>query len=301
MLADHLSGSDMQDDESAVKTTATEGPAHGSELSVEQAAQRLGSLGDEPGAKPEETAAEESAAEVQPDDAETAEKVEQEDGEKAEPAEDADDADEDAPRIPKERLDREIEKRRKATERAEAAEANNAKLQAELDSQLATATERLGVHPDFMTADERATVLRANELEARKAALLEDWDGIEDEDPKKAKTATDVRREYAQVDSELNRIGGRAETIYATARDRQREALKIGLEVLRQREASKKTPVKPAKKQVPEAAPVRPSTAAARPVGAAGERKPDPIIKFRESKKAGMSEAQAAKAALGAL
>jgi hypothetical protein len=304
MPTDHFRGNLMQSEKTTGKAAGPGAPAHDAELSAEQVAERLAHLGDEAEKpKPEEHGDADTAEETAEGEpkAEAAEQSDEEPkGEAEEEAHgDAESAEPDAEaeaQIPKERLDREIEKRRKANERAEAADAEVAKLKAQLDDQALAVAERMALHPDFVSSEDRKLILRANELEQEKARLLEQWDGVENEDPKLNVPAVDVRRKYATVDSELQRIAPQADSAYRKAKAEMLEALRVGREVLRERKAAKPLS-KPPSKPVPAQAPVKTTASNARPIGTPGQRKPDIMKIFRDKG----SDAMAAEAALANL
>jgi hypothetical protein len=131
-----------------------------------------------------------------------------------------------------------------ARAKLEAAEARNAESDA-------IVAERLQLDPTYLSKEDHAMVLEANKLQERKNFLLEHFDGIESEDLTVAKTAAEVRREFATVDAKLGSIQSRANSSYDAAKRLQLSDMKAGRALREQRAALAKTakaPVVPAKK-----------------------------------------------------
>jgi hypothetical protein len=128
------------------------------------------------------------------------------------------------------------------------------------------AAEGVGLHPDYVSEAEAKLISRATQLQAREKELLRNWDGIEDDDPTKARNAQQVRTEWSDVRSELDDLGPRARRIYDDKLAQMVADMKEGRRLRLERGSA-------IKRGAPAADPkkgVRPAPAAAVPKGSAG-------------------------------
>jgi NADH dehydrogenase/NADH:ubiquinone oxidoreductase subunit G len=155
-----------------------------------------------------------------------------------------------------------------AEERVEAVKAEKTALEAKLAEVQTVAASAVGLHPDYVSADEAALISRATELENQTAELFEHIDGWEE----KEMTPAQCRKAYTQAQFELSRIQSRAQALYSERFELQLADMKAGKEL---RLAKGKAPaVKPGstpKKPLP-VAPVAPA-AAGRPLSHGVQRK----------------------------
>lgn len=154
---------------------------------------------------------------------------------------------EDSARVQK-RMNKLTARFHEAEERAETLQAKVAELEA-------AASQSVGVHPMFLTADEAKAIRSVNELEAEAETLFTRLDGYDDEKhPEQSMTAEEVRKKYVRTMREVNALKPRAMAAYERAMAEQVEALKLGHEALKARKSSP-----PGPKSVPASAPKKPS------------------------------------------
>ena len=92
----------------------------------------------------------------------------------------------------------------------------------------AVAAQGIGLHPDYVSEPEAKILARVRDLQARERELLKHWDGIDDTDQSKARTAEQVRTEWAEIRSQLDDAGPRARSLYDDRLKQMVEDMKVG-------------------------------------------------------------------------
>lgn len=133
------------------------------------------------------------------------------------------------------RIGKEIAKAREATEKATQLEQE---LKAAQEATQAAIASAVPLHPDYLTPEETALIRRANALETEAATLAENFEGIENEDPKKSLSAADVRKRYAEVMREMPVVSAKADEVYRRAKQQQLADMAEGAKVRKAREAA---------------------------------------------------------------
>lgn len=162
-------------------------------------------------------------------------------GDVDQPAADEDAADDTAPESEDE-ADADAEQAEDAEHRSPRAERRIAELTAktkQAESKLeqaetrvkeveAVAAQGIGLHPDYVTEPEAKLLARVRDMQARERELLKHWDGIDDTDPGKSRTAEQVRTEWAEIRSQLDDAGPRARSLYDDRLKQMVEDMKVG-------------------------------------------------------------------------
>jgi hypothetical protein len=92
----------------------------------------------------------------------------------------------------------------------------------------AVAAQSIGLHPDYVSEPEAKLLARVRDLQARERELLKHWDGIDDADQGKARTAEQVRTEWAEIRSQLDDAGPRARSLYDDRLKQMVEDMQVG-------------------------------------------------------------------------
>jgi len=168
------------------------------------------------------------------------------------------------------RLGKEVGKRKAIETELTEVKAKLIELEAKDAESSSAVAQALALDPSYLNKEDRDIVLRANALEQRQQILLNAWDdGIESDDPSAAKTAKQVRAEYAEVTRELNRISGRANMAYEQAKKIMLSDMAEGRKLRLSREAlAKNKPSAPTEKKSVLVKPAAKPSAPKRPVAA---------------------------------
>jgi hypothetical protein len=169
--------------------------------------------------------------------------------------------------------------RKAAEEKAAAAEARAKELEAR-------SAANVGLHPDYLTAEEGKLVERANALEEREEWLLRHWDGFEDEkDEKRNLTADQVREEYVKVRRETRSAVPAANALYERQKAQMLADMAEGRRIRLERERAKaRATGKKDGEQKPPTLPSARGTTSHPPVGdATGRKKGQSEKRFVES------------------
>jgi hypothetical protein len=138
-----------------------------------------------------------------------------------------------------------------------ALETRAADLEAKVKDFEGRAGEVVGLHPSYLSQDEHKLLTLASDMEARAADLLEHFDGIESDDPKKARTAAQVRSEYAKLQAQMTPVVAKANEVHQAKLKQQLEDMAEGRK-LREAKATAAKGLKSPPAGKPKAPPVPP-------------------------------------------
>ncbi len=135
-------------------------------------------------------------------------------------------------------------KRKNAESEAEQTKARLKDLEVKIQDEHVLAVMKLGLDPEYVTAEEAKTLNRFENLRAWKKWFRTHRDGYEGADPKENMTAQEVAEREAAVEDELLDVAGPARTLWLERTKQMREDMAAGRK-LRIEKASKPKPKTP--------------------------------------------------------